>query len=673
MSQVQFILGRSGTGKTRRCVEAVCDALAGGGDEPLILLVPEQATYQAERAILSHSEITGFSRLRILSFNRLQFWLSGGAAGREISNTGKHMVTHKLLLELSGELQLYKGDIQRLGLASKLSGLIDELQQSNCTIEQIKLLVQTLSAKDGHQLAAAKWADIARVLEAYETFFQTNSDGFVNPDAQLRQIARKVVEAPFLQGARIWVDGFSGFSVQERDLLIELLRVSESAAIALCLNPETMDLDNADDSKLDECSLFASTEQTYCELLRIIRGCKLDLQPPVLLTEPKRFQQSATLSALEQSFIDEMFAAPVDDEDIQIAACPNIRAEAMHVAAQIHTLVKDQGLRYRDIAVVVPDMTAYQHYIESAFGQYEFPYFLDRPRQMKTHPLVELIGSALQAIDSRFALSDILSFLKSGMAAVDYDAIDTLENYCRAFEISGGEWLTQTPWDFAPADQKKLYDEKALDALRRQVIKPLVELSQSLSKADAISAAEFVAALWELLETLGVQQTLSQWAEADQSDQQFGHRQLFDKVIQTAEEMCRIFEDTTLAADAWGAIFVDALSTLTIKLIPPTLDQVLVGSIERSRHPDVKAIFLIGATQKQFPIPTSGQLLLSEQDYQHALDMQLELNNPYEQQLTHRQYLAYIALTRASKAVYLSYPMLDEKGSSIVPWSGLES
>jgi len=62
MASVQFILGRSGTGKTRRCLDAVCEALTRGGCEPLILLVPEQATYQAEQAIRSHPDIRGFSR-----------------------------------------------------------------------------------------------------------------------------------------------------------------------------------------------------------------------------------------------------------------------------------------------------------------------------------------------------------------------------------------------------------------------------------------------------------------------------------------------------------------------------------------------------------------------------------------------------------------------------------
>ncbi len=136
--------------------------------------------------------------------------------------------------------------------------------------------------------------------------------------------------------------------------------------------------------------------------------------------------------------------------------------------------------------------------------------------------------------------------------------------------------------------------------------------------------------------------------------------------------MGAVFGGRKMPTAVWSSIFSDALSTLTIKLIPPTLDQVLVGSIERSRHPDIKAIFLVGATQKQFPVPIPQEDLLGEEDYRLAESFELELNDPCRTQMVNRQYLTYIALTRAAQKLFISYPMLDEKGTPIVPWSGIE-
>ncbi|MHC5179880.1 MAG: helicase-exonuclease AddAB subunit AddB, partial [Planctomycetota bacterium] len=148
MAQVQFILGRSGTGKSRWCIDAVCGALASGGSDPLILLVPEQATYQVERAILSHPEISGFSRLMVLSFNRLAFRLAPlAASGAELSTAGKQMILHRLLLETADQLTVYKTPVATMGLAAKLTDLLSDLQHHNCSARQITLLAEQLAHK----------------------------------------------------------------------------------------------------------------------------------------------------------------------------------------------------------------------------------------------------------------------------------------------------------------------------------------------------------------------------------------------------------------------------------------------------------------------------------------------------------------------------------------------
>ncbi len=478
MEGVQFILGRSGSGKTRWCIDAICDALQSGGSDPLILLVPEQATYQAERAILSHPHIAGFSRLRILSFNRLQFWLDSSAAA-EISHIGKQMVLQKILLESAEALRLYGGPQQRSGLARKLSALLEQFQQNNCTLEQVQALTKTLAAQDGRQMAAAKWADLALLFEKYLQFFDNPECELANPDIRLQKAAQKVPQASFLNGATLWVDGFSGFSVQERDVLIELLKVCKTAHIALCLDPKAIDLTNTDEQMLDPFSLFQATEQTYTDLLRIIKACKFPDKKPIILDKPLRFKDAPPLAFLEANLFDLTAAGTAKGADcIHIAACGNVRTEAIWTARTIRRLVKDGRIRYRDIAVVVPDINSYAHYIESAFSQYGLPYFLDRPRTMKTHPLAALIGAALQAAQNGFALGDVLSFLKSDLNPIDSRTVDVLENYCRAFDVQNSEWTQKDAWDFASDEDKKRYDEKQLDALRRTAIGPLQKSSK---------------------------------------------------------------------------------------------------------------------------------------------------------------------------------------------------
>jgi ATP-dependent helicase/nuclease subunit B len=469
------------------------------------------------------------------------------------------------------------------------------------------------------------------------------------------------------------VDGFSGFSGQERDLLIELLRVCDSAQLAFCLDPAGFDEDNDDADKLDPYSLFASAEQTVCGLVKIFRRLKLPVGEPVRLDKPMRFARAAALAAVERNLAagDAEMAGGAAEGAIEIAGCSNIRAEALYVAESISDLVRHHGMRYRDIAVVLPEMDTYPHYVESAFREFNIPYFLDRPRGVKTHPLAELIGAALQAAGRRFALSDVLSFVKSGLGPLEAHEADALETYARAFDIQGAEWVQEQAWDFASAQDKTRYDEHRLDGLRRRAMAPLRTLQQALAERDEITAGQFIRAVWGLVEELGAARKLAQTAADDVTDQQYGHRQVFEKTLELFDQMHTVFADRAMGPQAWASILTDALGTLTVKLIPPTLDQVLVGSIERSRHPDVQAIFLMGAVQKQFPVPVASESLLTDKDYDAAAG--LELSSPARTELTARPYLAYIALTRASRKMVLTYPMLDEKGAAVVPWSGIDA
>jgi len=69
---VRFLLGPAGSGKTCRCLAEVGRALAAHPDgPPLVFLAPKQATFQLERQLLADGEVKGYTRLQILSFDRL--------------------------------------------------------------------------------------------------------------------------------------------------------------------------------------------------------------------------------------------------------------------------------------------------------------------------------------------------------------------------------------------------------------------------------------------------------------------------------------------------------------------------------------------------------------------------------------------------------------------------
>jgi ATP-dependent helicase/nuclease subunit B len=665
---VQFILGRSGTGKTSRCINSIIRALAKGEKgPPLVLLVPDQATYQAQRAILAGRQITGYSRLRVLSFERLSFLLIGKhTAKQDISKIGREMIIHKILRTERDKLGLLGQTAQTPGLAAKLAEIIKEMHECACSGSDVRQLALDLAKAEPHNMTAMKFADIALIFDHYEKFIAPT---FADPDMQLQETLKKIPQADFLKNAKLWVDGFADFTVAQRILLVEMLKVASESHIALCLDPHTFDPQYPDRAELDDTSLFGPTERTFADLVEKIRQAHLPLAQPILLDRPMRFSSSPPLAHIEKNIFSSDPPPLTTNNDIHIVSTANRRAEINYIAGQIVKLVRERDYRFGDIAVIASDISAYQHYIEALFTDYNIPFFIDKPKSLLTHPAIELITSALKALINNFSSSDIFACLKTGLTNVEQSDIDILENYCLAFGIDGNDWTASSDWTFAPKDDAQ-FNEKTINKIRRQAIAPLSRLRADLAldkDVRPITAGRFTKAVWLFLENLDIRSKLSHRIQHDPEDRQLGHRQFYDKLVNLFDELDEIFADELMSVPDWTAILSNAFSKLALKLIPPTLDQVLVGSIERSRHPDLKAVFCAGATQKQFPQPVSFDSLLTDDDRIVAAGHDFHLAEMALQQLTNRQYLAYIAFTRPSQYLCITYPLSTDSGAPAFP------
>jgi ATP-dependent helicase/nuclease subunit B len=665
---VQFILGRSGTGKTCYCINGVVEALLEqNSTQPLVLLVPEQATYQAERAVLSDKRIGGYSRLHILSFDRLQFLLSGRNTARPaLSRIGRQMAVQRILREHRDELKAFEPSADYTGLGRQMAETIAELHQYAKTPDDIEKLLCELRKDENRNLAALKFGDIALVFKEYLKFI----DGkFIDPDVQLTAACRKVSKAEFLKGAKLWVDGFAGFTTSELALLTGLLKVVAEAHIALCLDCSGIDLINPGAAGIDPAGLFSTTERTYAALVEIIRGCKLKLLKPVELRKPLRFASCPRLAHIERDvFEPEPKKIPAGD-NVRIISAPDARSEVRFVAGEIVRLVREKNYRYRDIAVIASDIDRYAHYVRACFDDYRLPFFIDRRKPLDQHPVVHLICSAMRTVAGGFTQSDVFTYLKTDLVPISRSDVDMLENYCVAFGVTGSDWQRDSDWNFQ-GEEEPQFDERRINQIRSEVIKPLLELRNgfcpSENHSDIISASEFIKATFDFLERLGIGKKIGLWLEQAVERKDYAaveeHQQFYGRLMDVFDEFYEVFAGRQMSCQDYFAIISSAFSQLMLAFIPPRLDQVLVGSIERSRHPDLKAVFLIGASQKQFPVPVNYTGILTDDDRIAAESANFPLAPAAAQKLAERQYLAYIAFTRPSEFLYVTCPVSDEKG-----------
>ncbi|UCG55782.1 MAG: exodeoxyribonuclease V subunit gamma [Phycisphaerales bacterium] len=682
---VRFILGRGGTGKTTHCIRAIVDALVEPGNSlPSILLVPEQATYQAERAILADERIAGYSgatsptgnideahpRLSVLSFDRLQFLLLGKNTARPaLSRIGRQMIVNRILRDTGADLRVFHSSRAWPGLARRIADTIAELHQYAKTPDDIDGLLVELQKDQRNGLTAAKFTDIRLIFARYLQFIKGK---FLDPDLQLTRACRAVMDSALLRRARLWVDGFAGFTTSELAVLVELLKVASDAHIALCLDPSHIDLADLPAKAIGQAGLFLPTQRTYAVLLEEIRKAKLRLVEPIVLTRPVRFADCEQLAHIERSiFKSNPLTIPIAG-NVRIVSVPNERAEVRFIARQILELVRQKNYRYRDIAIVASEIERYQHYIEAYFEDYGVPFFIDRRRPLNQHAIVQLICSALQVVVGGFAGRDVFAYLKTDLVPIDRCEVDELENYCVAFGVTGSDWTDGEPWNFAPGEDEQ-FDERRVNRTRQKAVRPLLALRDGLSVSDgegrAIGPEQFTRAVFALLDRLQVRAQLAGWIEEAIATDEYAaadeHRQVFDKVLDVFDELAEAFAGQSMSADDFVAIVGSAFSQLTSALIPPTLDQVLVSSIERSRHPDLKAVFLMGVTQRQFPVPAGSNSVLTDDDRRAAESARFALAPAVSQSLEERPYLAYIAFTRPSQFLCVTYPSVDEKGSAV--------
>src|SRR5438105_7178942 len=166
--QARFLLGPAGSGKTHRCLAEIrAELLKAPEGPPLLLLAPKQATFQLERQLLADSPLTGYTRLQILSFDRLAgsiFERLRRAAPEMLDEQGRLMVLRAIVTKRRDTLKLFRASARLTGFAHQLSLVLRELQRAQLTPDSLNQLAEHAQEATG---LAYKLQDLATLLADY--------------------------------------------------------------------------------------------------------------------------------------------------------------------------------------------------------------------------------------------------------------------------------------------------------------------------------------------------------------------------------------------------------------------------------------------------------------------------------------------------------------------------
>ncbi|MCH9033209.1 MAG: PD-(D/E)XK nuclease family protein [Planctomycetes bacterium] len=686
---IRFVIGRAGTGKTHHCVEAVRNGLRQDPiDGPrLVLLVPEQAGLQMERAILKPADIPAAHRAEVLSFRRLACKIldtTGTPSRTALSEPARAMVLRYLLHQHAGELRYYRR-LERLGgFVEELSRAVAEFMAEAVPPEMLGHAGPTTGEAASHE---AKLHDLRLIYAAYLAYLGTDR---LDPTQYLQLARERIGRCRWLHGARVWVDGFASLSGQEMLMLAEVARLSSSMEMTLLLDPDGLEGSTPRRSKVGRSQPFHRSWRTFHEIEKLFQDAGIKFEPPLILRPdvPHRFRGRFRLTRLEGAWfapgvVEESVAVADDDDSFELCELPSRRIEARFAVSKVcqWTQRSDSPLRYRDIAIIVRDLEPYHDLLSAALEATGIPYFIDRRRPIAHHPLVELLRACVLMIAEDLSLDSVRLALKTGLLPLSIEAADELENYLLAHGLTGRAVWRGEPWTMpirqsfgGKSEESTPSERQMLDRVNEARGKFLGAFDSwlEIDREDGPqSGKDWADAIRALLDHLGVHESLAQWASEAQADgdidQAEEHEQVYTDIVEFLSDMASAFEALVLSPEDLSRVLEAGLSGLTLGLAPPMVDQVLVGSIERSRHPDIKAAVILGFNDGVFPSAVSEDAILNDEDRRALRQRGIRIGPPSTDRVLDEIALAYIALTRAGESCVVTYAAADNDGKALRP------
>ncbi|HEY3864294.1 MAG TPA: PD-(D/E)XK nuclease family protein [Verrucomicrobiae bacterium] len=653
------MLGPAGTGKTFRCLSEIRQILLAEPDgPPLILLAPKQATFQLERQILADSRLQGYSRLQILSFERVAgaalAW-AGQPEQRLLAEDARVMVLHALLARRRKDLKVFHASAGLPGFARQLSLELRELQQRQLCPDDLR---QLAARDDLSEPLRRKLHDLSILLADYLDWMQRRSLRDGESLLDLATAALKQLDPSKTLASALWMDGFAEMTPPEMDLLAAVAARCKQATLAFCLeNPPAV--------PGSWLSIWTGLGETFRQCQARFSGLPgARVTVDILKRDPARdrFARNPVLRHLEEKwtqpedFPEQTGASP--SESLRLAECANPAAEAVLAAREILRFTRAGG-RFREAAVLLRRMDGYHDHLRRVFTRYEIPFFLDRRRFVAQHPLVELTRSVLRAAAFGWQHEDWFAALKTGLVAPEQEAIDRLENEALERGWKGEAWFAPLP----PRGGKPDWAE----GLRQKWIGPFADFwNFAAARNFRFDGPQLAQAARQLWQDLGVEKRLQDWSLAEDPDRAI-HATIWEQMNLWLDGLELAFAEEKMALRDWLPVLEAGLAGLSVGVIPPALDQVLIGAIDRSRNPELKLALVLGANETVFPAPPPEGHLLGEADREELAAREVRLGQRRREFLGRERFLGYIACTRARQRLVVTCSRQDNQGAALNP------
>lgn len=657
---VRFLLGASGSGKSRQIYNEIIQASIKEPERNFYLIVPEQYTMEAQRELVTMHPAGGMMNIDAIGMNRLAYRVFdelGISTGQVLEDFGKSMLIKKILCEQQDTLHVYGSYYDKLGFVDEMKSMMSEIFQYNIKQDTIDEIMEQIPE---NSVVAGKMQDIRHIYEEFEAFA---GERYIVAEQLVELLTRHVGQSKLVCGSSLYFDGFTGFTPVQLELVEKLMTCADDLTFSFTLDDRDQKYEHIKDYEL-----FYLTKTTIKKLTEAAAAAGMEIESPVVLpgTINYRLGENRELFFLERN----LFRSPYQKwkqplERIHLTATGDAQDEIVFVASTIRRLVREKGYRYKDIAIVAGDLEQASHIYERVMDEYEIPVFIDANACLKANPCAETIRSVLAVLADDFSYDSVFRFLKAGMTDLSFEDIELLENYALKRGVRG-----YSRWNRAVSENYEKTSPVNVEEIRQAFMKMFGDIRKVFAEKKA-ATKDYVEALYDFLLQIHMYEKLearkNELYEENRINEGDAYGQIFEKTVRLFDKIAELLGDTKMSVKEFYEIVDTGLSDIEVGVVPPTVDRVLIGDITRSRLNHIKVLFFTSVNDGIVPKAPKKGRILSDRDRDILSDCGLELAPSDKQNSYIEQFYIYTILTKPSDHLYISYHKLSASLESMRP------
>lgn len=648
---LRIIYGKPGSGKSEFCFSEIANKL--NTEKKIYMITPEQFSFTAEQKLMKAGNSHAILNAEVVTLSRMAYRVLnevGGATKTHLSKSGKAMLIYAILNRHKKELKFLGKSDENIDLCMTA---ITEFKQHGITVQDLQKEIEKIE----DTYLKTKLKDMAII---YEKFEEQIAGKYIEETDLLTMLAEYIGESNFIQDSIIYLDEFAGFTKQEYEVIKEFVKLAKQVNITIC----TDDLNINTNPDID---IFYSNKSTIAKIWNMINENEFKMEEPVHLQKQYRFQTEELKHLSENINNHKSTTYEKNVENIQLFLAQNPYSEIENIAKQITKLIKNENVRYKDIAIITKNINEYASLVRAIFSKYKIPVFIDEKRDVNQNIIIQYVLSVLEVISQNFSSEAIFNYLKLGFSEIEPDEIFELENYCNKWGIKQNKWKKDFVYELEKEEKKQKVER--LNEIRKQIIQPLLALKEKINQNKTIK--NITSHLYEFIQEQKIEekitvkiQELEEKALLDLANEYIASYKI---IIELFDEMMLVLGEDKTTIDQYSKILKVGLKNSELGKIPGTQDQVTFGDIDRSRSHKVKNVFIIGLNDGSFPSVNKDEGFLDDSDREKLKQDGLELAKGTIEKLYEDNFNIYKAFTTAENTIYLSYTSSDKEGKSLRP------